>query len=204
DLPEAHGLDRPPGRARGGGRGLLSEAPRDPVDPRTLGPTMDPDVARVESAIEQAVRRGDFDDLPGAGEPLDPPAEHDAHLWINHRIASGDIDREALLPVVVLRRKEYERREQTLAELPTERAARENAEDCTERVHRDRRANPFQTMRAPAWDGDDAAQRWRELRAAAPPPAQPPEPAPQQEPRRRRSEERRVGKECKSWGETDH
>ena len=148
---------------------------------------MDPDVARVESAIEQAVRRGDFDDLPGAGQPLDLPAEHDPDWWINQRIASGDIDREALLPVVVLLRKEYERRDQTLAELPTERAAREYAEDFTERVHRDRRANPFQTMLAPAWDGDDAAQRWRELRAAATPePSQPPEPAPQQTPRRRR------------------
>ena len=32
-------------------------------------PPMDRDVARVESAIEAAARRGDFDDLPGAGKP---------------------------------------------------------------------------------------------------------------------------------------
>ena len=141
--------------------------PTEPVDPRTLGPMMDPDVARVESALEQAAKRGDFDDLPRAGKPLDLPARHDPDWWINQRIASGDIDRQALLPVVVLLRKEYEKRDATLEALPTARAAREYAEDFTERVHQDRRANPFQTMLAPAWDPDDAAARWRELRAAA-------------------------------------
>ncbi|MGP9537945.1 J-domain-containing protein [Brachybacterium sp. AOP43-C2-M15] len=129
---------------------------------------MDPDVARVESAIERAAKRGDFDDLPGAGKPLDLPSTHDPDWWINQRIASGDIDRQALLPVVVLLRKEYEKRDETLAALPSERAAREYAEDFTERVHQDRRANPFQTMLAPAWEAGDAARRWRELRAARP------------------------------------
>lgn len=126
---------------------------------------MAPDVARIESAIEQAARRGDFDDLPGAGKPLDLPSSHDPDWWINQRIASGDIDRQALLPVVVLLRKEFENRDETLAALPHERAAREYAEEFTERVHQDRRENPFQTMLAPAWDPEDAAARWRELRA---------------------------------------
>src|SRR5699024_1870129 len=91
----------------------------------------------------------------------------DPDWWINQRIADGTIDRQALLPVVVLLRKEFERREETLAALPHERAAREYAEDFTERVHQDRRQNPFQRMLAPAWDPEDAAQQWRELRARA-------------------------------------
>lgn len=127
---------------------------------------MDPGVARIESAIEAAARRGDFDDLPGAGKPLDLPDTHDPDWWVNQRIASGDIDSEALLPVVVLLRKEYERRDETLAALPDEKAVREYAADFTERVHEDRRANPFQRMLAPAWDGDDAVARWRQVRAA--------------------------------------
>ncbi|MGP9582899.1 J-domain-containing protein [Brachybacterium sp. AOP35-5H-19] len=149
---------------------------------------MAPDVARVESAIEQAARRGDFDNLPGAGKPLNLPATHDPDWWINQRLASGEIDSQALLPVVVLLRKEFEQREETLAALPTAQAAREYAEDFTQRVHQDRRANPFQRMLAPAWDPDDAAQRWRELRAAAPTSVAEPT-APQEsvaEPRRRR------------------
>ena len=149
-------------------------------------PPMDRDVARVESAIEAAARRGDFDDLPGAGKPLDLPDTHDPDWWVNQRIASGDIDSEALLPVVVLLRKEFERRDETLAALPDEKAVREYAADFTERVHEDRRAHPFQRMLAPAWDGDDAVARWRELRAARRAPAEPEPPAVQQTRRRRR------------------
>lgn len=100
-------------------------------------------------------------------------------------MASGDIDREALLPVVVLLRREFEAREETLAALPTEQAAREYAADFSERVHEDRRDNPFQVMLAPAWDPDDAAQLWRELRAAAPAEKPLAPPVPEPPPRRR-------------------
>ncbi|WP_114856498.1 DUF1992 domain-containing protein [Brachybacterium sp. YJGR34] len=157
---------------------------QEPVDPRTLGPPMDPDVARVESAIERAEREGRFEDLPGAGKPLDLPTVHDPDWWIKQKIASGEIDSEALLPAVVLLRREFDDREATLRELLTEQAAREYAEDFTHRVHADRRANPFQRMLAPAWDADDAAAQWRALQAdiqavAVPPPAPEPErPAP--------------------------
>ena len=145
----------------------MSTPPDPPVDPKD-----------VESAIEAAARRGDFDDLPGAGKPLDLPDTHDPDWWVNQRIASGDIDTEALLPVVVLLRKEYEARDETLAALPDESSVREYAEDFTERVHQDRRANPFQRMLAPAWDADDAVARWRQLRARrAPETPSAPEPA---------------------------
>ena len=147
---------------------------------------MDPDVACVESAIEAAARRGDFDDLPGAGKPLDLPDTHDPDWWVNQRIASGDIDSEALLPVVVLLRKEFERRDETLAALPDEKAVREYAADFTERVHEDRRAHPFQRMLAPAWDGDDAVARWRRVRSRrAPEPPEAARPVPEPAPRRR-------------------
>ena len=149
-------------------------------------PPMDRDVARVESAIEAAARRGDFDDLPGAGKPLDLPDTHDPDWWVNQRIASGDIDSSALLPVVVLLRKEYERRDETLAALPDEKAVREYAADFTERVHEDRRANPFQRMLAPAWDGDDAVARWHRVRPRrAPEPPEDARPVPESAPRRR-------------------
>ena len=143
-------------------------------------------MARIESAIEAAARRGDFDDLPGAGKPLDLPDTDDPDWWVNQRIASGDIDSEALLPVVVLLRKEYERRDETLAALPDEKAVREYAADFTERVHEDRRANPFQRMLAPAWDADDAVARWRQVRALrAPETPEDARPVPESAPRRR-------------------
>ena len=113
------------------------------------------------------------------------PDTHDPDWWINQRLASGDIDREALLPVVVLLRKEYERRAETLAGLPTEQSAREYGEDFTARVHEDRRENPFQVLLAPAWDPGDAARQWRALRAAAPT-QEPPAPVASQPRARRR------------------
>ena len=138
------------------------------------------DVARLESEIERAIRRGDFDDLPGAGKPLDLPATHDPDWWIRQRLAEDDVDRDALLPVVVLLRREYEQRDGTLAALLTEEAAREYAEDFTRRVQDDRREHPFARMMAPEWDPADAAARWRELRArrsAAEPPPKAPAPS---------------------------
>ncbi|MFC7375705.1 MULTISPECIES: DUF1992 domain-containing protein [unclassified Brachybacterium] len=151
-------------------------------------PPMAPDVARVESALEQARARGDFDDLPGAGKPLNLPDTHDPDWWIRQRVQDGDIDRDALLPVVMLLRREFERREETLAELPTEEAAREYAEDYTRRVHDDRRANPLQRTIAPEMYPEDAAKRWRELREAAAAARPAPEPTETEEkprPRRR-------------------
>jgi hypothetical protein len=63
---------------------------------------------------------------------------------------------------------------------------REYAADFTERVHQDRRANPFQRMLAPAWDADDAVARWRRVRPRrAPEPTEDARPAAEPAPRRR-------------------
>ena len=101
---------------------------------------------------------------PLAGKPLRLPETHDPDWWVKQRLESGDIDPEAVLPVVVLLRREFERRAETLAELRDEEAVREYAADFTRRVHQDRREHPFQRMLAPAWDGDDAVDEWRRLR----------------------------------------
>ena len=43
--------------------------------------------AVVETAIQQAMRRGDFDDLPGAGKPIPGLGEsHDPDWWIRRKI----------------------------------------------------------------------------------------------------------------------
>ena len=149
------------------------------------GPSGDRDRARVESALEQAIARGDFDDLPGAGTPLDLPPSHDPDWWIRQRLAEDDVDRDALLPVVVLLRREYEQRDATLAELPDEQMVRDYANDFTERVREDRRGTPLARMLAPEMDPDDAVERWRELRAATAD-TEPVCPEPVEPPRRRR------------------
>lgn len=135
------------------------------------------DQAWVDGAIEEAIARGDFEDLPGAGKPLKLPSTHDPDWWIKERLLEGDVDRDALLPPVMLLRREFDERDETLAELPDEDSVREYAADFTHRVREDRRANPLARMLAPELDPDDAVERWRDLRARQPEPE--PEPAEQ-------------------------
>lgn len=96
------------------------------------------------------------------------------------------MDRDALLPVVMLLRREYERREETLAVLPTELEVREYAEDYTRRVRDDRLRSPMARMLAPEMDPEEAVARWRELRAEADRARQPVTQAGDQVPRQRR------------------
>ncbi|PWH07492.1 DUF1992 domain-containing protein [Brachybacterium endophyticum] len=119
----------------------------------------------VDGAIEDAIARGDFDDLPGSGKPLELGTHHDPDWWIKQRIAEGEVDPAALLPTVVLLQREFAARDETLVELPDEEAVRAYAEDFTERVMDDRLANPNARMIAPTLEIEPALARWRELRA---------------------------------------
>jgi hypothetical protein len=139
----------------------------DPEEPRPVGPPMTPREQRIEGAVEEAIARGDFDDLPGAGKPLDLPDTHDPDWWIKQRIADDDVDRDALLPPVMLLRKEYERLDETLVELLDEDAVRAYAEDYSSRVMRDRLVSPQNQQIALTLDADDAVARWHRVRAAA-------------------------------------
>src|SRR5699024_8417503 len=128
-------------------------------------PAMSAESARIEGAIDQAIARGDFDDLPGAGKPLKLPERHDPDWWIKQRLEQVDVDRDALLPPVVLLRREHDRCDETLAELGDEQSVREYARDFTERVLADRSANPMARTLCPQLDPEEAVARWRELRA---------------------------------------
>lgn len=120
----------------------------------------------VDGAIEEAMARGDFDDLPGSGKPLKLPTHHDPDWWIKQRIAEGEVDPSALLPTVVLLRREFAARDETLVELPDEDAVRAYAEEFTRRVMDDRLEHPMARMISPTLETDEALARWRELREA--------------------------------------
>lgn len=48
--------------------------------------------AFIETAIQQAIRRGDFDDLPGAGKPLEGlGTHHDPDWWIRRKIETENL-----------------------------------------------------------------------------------------------------------------
>lgn len=120
-----------------------------------------------EEEVQRAIARGDFADLPGAGEPLALPRTHDPDWWIRRRLQEDDVDRDALLPVVMLLRREHEGLEEAVAHLPTEQLVSEHLEDYNRRVIADRREHPFARMLAPTVDVPARVQRWRERASAA-------------------------------------
>ncbi|MGH3508176.1 MAG: DUF1992 domain-containing protein, partial [Nocardioidaceae bacterium] len=74
----------------------------------------------VDRAIREAQERGEFDDLPGAGKPLDLGNQSDPDWWIKGLIQREQLDMTAALPPGVALRREVEQLPQTLADVPTE------------------------------------------------------------------------------------
>src|SRR4051812_26233791 len=99
----------------------------DPED--TAGrPTADQRAQFVEIAIQQAMRRGEFDDLPGAGKPLrDLGGVRDPDWWIRKKIEREHLT--GLGPPALMLRTEDARLDDRLDGLPTESAVREALED---------------------------------------------------------------------------
>ncbi len=114
-----------------------------------------------DDAIEAAIARGEFDDLPGAGKPLRLPSRHDPDWWIRQRLEDDDIDRDALLPVVMLLRREHDELPEVLAELRDEQQVRELLEDYNRRVQDDRLRHPMARMLAPTVDVEARLEQWR-------------------------------------------
>lgn len=151
--------------------------------PADAVPTPDPSrsagagarAAYVEVAIQQAIRRGEFDDLPGAGKPLpDLGRAHDPNWWIRRKI-----EREQLTglgpPALTLRVEDAELSDR-LDALAREEDVREAVEDFNRRVKLAR----MQLLGGPPVvtalrDVEAEVAAWTARRVArTPPPADPP------------------------------
>jgi hypothetical protein len=139
----------------------------DPIDQETAAAreSMGRRAQLVELRIQQAMRRGDFDDLPGAGKPLPTSATHDPDWWIRRKI-----ERERLTglgPPALTLRSEDAALDGRLDALGSERAVREHLDDFNRRVVEARRqllgGPPVVTATR---DADAEVARWRERRDA--------------------------------------
>jgi hypothetical protein len=118
----------------------------------------------VELQVRQAMARGDFDNLPGAGKPLRLPPGHDPDWWVR-----GLIEREhitGVLPPALGLRVEDAGLNAALDHEPTEAAVRRAVEDFNRRVRDARRqllgGPPVIT---PTRDVEHEVAAWRERRA---------------------------------------
>jgi hypothetical protein len=129
-------------------------------------PTMDQRAQYVEIAIQQAIRRGDFDDLPGAGKPLNNLREtYDPDWWIRQKIEREQIT--GLGPPALTLRTEDAALTARLDSAASETAVREILDDFNRRVIEARkqlRGGP--PVVTPTRDVEAELAAWRERRAA--------------------------------------
>jgi hypothetical protein len=94
--------------------------------------------AFIETAIQVAMRRGEFDDLPGAGKPLEGLGDHhDPDWWIRRKIESENLT--GLGPPAILLRNEDRELADQLDLLGRESDVREVLQDFNRRVVEARR-----------------------------------------------------------------
>jgi len=151
---------------------VTRQAP-EPVSPDEPEVDEDDDAARarfenqhlwVDHQIRAAMRRGEFDNLPGTGKPLRLPDSHDPDWWVK-----GLIEREKLtgvLPPALALRKEDAELDGELDRMATEEEVRRALADFNQRVVAARRqlqgGPPVVT---PTREVEDEVNLWRQRRA---------------------------------------
>ncbi len=122
----------------------------------------------VERQIREAQERGDFDDLPGAGKPLDLSDSDDPDWWVRRMAKRENLDLSGALPGALGLRKEAALYPAALAEVRTEKQVREIITDYNKRVLADRlrpAVGNLPPLLAKTLDVDEMVDPWRGLRA---------------------------------------
>lgn len=113
-------------------RELGADAETDEQKPATWS-TPEERAAVVEQAIQHAIRRGEFEKLPGAGKPLTGLGQsHDPDWWIRRKIETENL--RGLGPPALSLRVENAELEERLDRLTREQDVRETLEDFNARV----------------------------------------------------------------------
>ena len=122
----------------------------------------------VDLEIQQALRRGEFENLPGAGKPLKNLEKSDPDWWVKGLIEREKLDMSAALPTVLALRQERRGYPESLASMSDEVAVRERLADYNARVIEDRRkpvVGPHSPAIAGRVDVEEMVLQWRQLRA---------------------------------------
>jgi len=150
----------------------------------------------VDQQIADAERRGVFDDLPGAGKPLNlGPGMGDDYgeAWVRDYARREGVRPEEFLPTPLRLRREIERLAETAGEFRSEAEIREVAADLNRRIVEWRRIPVGPPIYVRLVNADDLVARWRAARSARQAPggqapggrAAAPEPPREDGPRRR-------------------
>jgi len=122
--------------------------------------------SHIERLIREATERGEFDNLRGAGKPLDLGSPDDPDWWIKQKLRAEGLDGAGAVPAVLSLRKEAAGFPESLREIRTEAGVRTVLEDDNDRCRRDRlmpRDPKTPPLVAPILDVDAMVARWRQL-----------------------------------------
>jgi hypothetical protein len=122
----------------------------------------------VDLQVRQAMERGEFDDLPGTGKPIeDLGVEHDPDWWVKKLIERENI---AILPPALALRKEDAELDARLDAINVESEVRREVEDFNARVRKAIYTPPVGPSGPPVItqkrDVDAEVEAWRERRTA--------------------------------------
>lgn len=121
----------------------------------------------AERRIREAIDRGDFDDLPGAGRPVDLGEVGDDDWWLRRYLRREHVDLSVALPPSVALRREADGFPDSLQDLGEETRVRAVLEDYNVRV-----VAEYRRVRAPSEppiyprrvDVEAVVAQWRERR----------------------------------------
>ena len=118
----------------------------------------------ADMKIRKAIERGEFDDLPGSGKPLDLPDQHDPDWWLKNLMKREGI---VMLPPSIQLRKDDAALDVQLDQLSNETAVRREIEQFNKQVIRARyqlpAGPPLITMPR---DVEATVTAWADRRAA--------------------------------------
>ncbi|MFI6803705.1 DUF1992 domain-containing protein [Streptomyces luteogriseus] len=119
----------------------------------------------VDKQIRDAETRGEFERLPGVGEPLPPEIEstYDELWWIKRKMAREGF---SVLPPALALRKEAEDALEAALAAPSERIVRKIIAEINDKVREMMfKPPPGPPLGKKPYDVEDVVRQWRERRA---------------------------------------
>ena len=124
----------------------------------------------IDQQIDEAERRGVFDDLPGKGKPLNlkPTGGDYGDAWVRDYALREGVQPDEFLPTPLRLRREIERLTEEVGEFRSEEEIREVAADINRRIVEWRRIPVGPPIHVRLVNADDLVARWRAAQKSRP------------------------------------
>jgi Domain of unknown function (DUF1992) len=120
----------------------------------------------IDQQISEAMERGDFDNLPGAGKPL-PKHSDDAEAWALNWARREGGSTEEMLPTPLKLRKQSARLAEAAPALRSEEHVREACAELNERIMEWRKLPLGPPIFVPLVDEEKMVGLWRDAQSSA-------------------------------------